>query len=144
MSDRDKASSIGRASDLLRSESLRIYEIAPAASSALESKESLSLSASRRSLPKSSSNEGGGSALYARGLQTEIGITSNGGSAALPEESLAFAAEAERGCELVSLETSAIDGNACPYTWTWVEGDEEDVPNLGALPQARWLFLKES
>ena len=93
-------------------------EIAPAASSALESKESSSLSALERFLPKSSAIEGGGSALYAGGLQTEMGITSNGGSAALPEESLAFAAEAKLGCELGSLGTSAEDGNTFPYTRT--------------------------
>ena len=109
-------------------------EIAPAASSSLESMESSSPKALRRSLPKSSGIEGGGSALYAGGLQTEIGITSNEGSVALSEESLAFVAEAERGCELGALGTSAGDGNACPCTWTWAEGDEEDIPNLGALP----------
>ena len=89
-------------------------EIAPAASSALESKESSSPSAPRRFLLKSSGIEGGGSVLYAGGLQTEIGITSNGGLAALPEESLAFAVEAEGGCELGTLDTSVGDGNACP------------------------------
>ena len=109
-------------------------EIAPAASSALESKESSSPSASRRFLPKSSAIAGGGSTLYAGGLQTEMGITSNGGSVALPEESLALVAEAERGCELGALWTSAKDGDICPCARTWAEGDEEDVPNLGALP----------
>ena len=119
-------------------------EIASGASSALESKESSSPSALGRFLPKSSAIEWGGSVLYAGGLQTEMGITSNGGSVALPKESLAFAAEAERGCELGDLETSIGDGNTCPYTRTWAEGDEEDVPNLGALPQAGWLFSRES
>ena len=83
---------MGRAPDLLRSEFLSMDEIAPAASSALKSKESPSPSASERFLPNFSALEGGGSALYVGGLQTVIGITSNGGSAALPEESLAFAA----------------------------------------------------
>ena len=82
-------------------------EITPAASSTLESKESSSPSAPRRSLLKSSGIERGGSALYAGGFQTEIGITSNGGSAAFPEESLAFGVEVERGCELGALDTSA-------------------------------------
>ena len=109
-------------------------EIAPAASSTLESKESSSPSAPRRSLPKSSGIEGGGSALYEGGLQTEMGITSNGGPIGLPEESLAFAAEAKRGCKLGALDTLDGDGNDCPCTWTWEEGDEEDVPNLVALP----------
>ena len=119
-------------------------KIAPAASSILESKESSSPSASGRFLPKSSAIEGGGSALYAGRLQTKMGITSNGGPAALPEESLAFAIEAERGCELGALGTSTGDGNTYPWTLTWAEGDEEDVPNLGALPQAEWLFSRES
>ena len=111
-------------------------EIAPAASSTLESKEFSSPSALGRFLPKSSAIEGGGSARYAGGLQTKMGITSNGGSAALPEESLAFAAKAERGCEVDALGTSAEDGNTFPYTRTWAEGDEEDAPNIRVLPQA--------
>ena len=110
-------------------------EIAPAASSALESKESSSPSAPIRSLPKSSGIEGGGSALYAGGLQTEIGITFNRGSAALPEESLAFAVEAERSCELGALGTSARDGNACPCTWTWAKGDKKTSPTSGLYPR---------
>ena len=110
-------------------------EIAPATSSALESKESSSPLASGRFLLKSSAIAGGGSTLYAGGLQTEMSITSNGDSTALPEESLALAAEAERGCELGALWTSARDGDTCPCARTWAEGDEEDVPNLGALPQ---------
>ena len=116
----------------------------PATSSALESKESSSPSASGCFLPKSFAIEGGGSALYAGGLQTKMGITSNGGSAALPEESLALAAEAERGCAPGALGTSAGDDDTCPYTWTWEEGDKEDVPNLGTLPQDGWLFSRES
>ena len=44
----------------------------------------------------------------------------------------------------VTLETSAGGGNTCPYTQTWPEGDEEDIPNLGALPQVRWPFSRES
>ena len=95
---------------------MRTNEIAPAASSALENKESSSPSVPKRSLPKSSSIEGGGLVPYVGGLQTKIGITYNGGLAALPEESLAFAAEAERGCELGALSTSTRDGIACPCT----------------------------
>ena len=81
---------MGRAPDLLRLESLRMDEAAPAASSTLKSKESPSPSASERFLPNFSALEGGCSVLYAGGLQTVIGITSNGGSTALPEESLAL------------------------------------------------------
>ena len=134
--DRARASSTGRAPDLLRSESLRMDEITPAASSALESKESPYPQASGRFLPKSSTIEGGGSAFYVGGLQTKRGVTSNGSSVALPEESLVYAVEAERSCELGALGTSAGSGNTCPCTRTWAEGDEEDVPNLKALPQA--------
>ena len=116
----------------------------PAASSALKSKESPSPSASKRFLPNSSSLQGGGSALYAEGLQTVIGITSNEGSAALPEESLAFAAEQERGCELGALGTSTRGSDTCPCTQAWVEGDDEDVPNLGTFPQVGRPFSRES
>ena len=96
--DRAKTSSTGMAPDLLRLESLRMDEITPAASSALESKESSSPSALGRFLPKSFAIEEGGLELYAGGLQNEMGITSNGGLTTLPEESLALIAEAERGC----------------------------------------------
>ena len=119
-------------------------ETALAASSALKRKEFPSPSGSRRFLLNSSALEGGGFALYVGGLQTVIGMTSNGGSAALPEESLAFAAEPERGCELEALGTSAGGGNTCPNTQTWVEGEEEGIPNFGTLPQDGRPFLGES
>ena len=64
-----------------------------------------------------------------------MGITSNGGSAALPEKSLAFVIEQERSCELGALGTSARGGNTCPYTRTWVEGDEEDIPTSRFYPK---------
>ena len=82
MRDRDRASSTGRAPNLLRSESLRMDETAPVASSALKSKESPSPSASGRFLLNSSALEAGGSALYTGGLQTVMGITFNRGSVA--------------------------------------------------------------
>ena len=135
---------MGRTPNLLRSESLRMDETAPATSLALKRKESSSPSASKRFLPNSSALQGGGSTLYAEGLQTVIGITSNGGSTALPEEPLAFAAEPERGWELGALGTSTGGSDTCPYTRAWVEGDDEDVPNLGTLPQAGWPFSRES
>ena len=119
-------------------------ETAPAASSTLKSKESLSPLASGRFLLNSSALEEGGSALYVGGLQTVIGITSNGGSIALPEEPLAFAAEPERGCKLGALGTSAGGGNTCPSTRAWVEGAKEDVPNFGTLPQDGRPFSGES
>ena len=65
-----------------------------------------------------------------------MGLTSNGGSAALPGVSLAFVAEPERGCELGALGTLAGGSDTGPYTRTWVEDDDEDIPNLGTLPQA--------
>ena len=119
-------------------------ETAPAASSALKRKESPSPSALKRFLPNASAFEGGGWALYVGGLQTVIGINSNGGSAALPEESLTFAVEPEWSYELGALGTSAGGSDACPCTRTWVEGDDEDVPNLGTLPQAGQPFSRES
>ena len=109
-------------------------ETTPAASSALKSKESPSPLASGRFPLNSSSLDEGGFALYAGGLQTVIGMTSNGGSAALLNESLAFAVEPERGCELGALGTSDEGGNTFPSTRVWAEGEEEDVPNFGTLP----------
>ena len=73
-----------------------------------------------------------------------IGMTSNGYSAALPEESLAFVAEPERGCELRALGTSVEGDNTYPGTRTWVEGEEEDAPSFRTLPQARRSFSMES
>ena len=109
-------------------------ETASAASSTLESMESPSPSSSKRFLPDSSAFEGEGSALYAGGLQTVIGITSNGGATAFLEESLAFAVEPKRSCKLGALGTLAGGSDTCPCTLVWVEGDDKDVPNLGTLP----------
>ena len=130
-----KASSTGRVPDLLRSKSLRMDETTLAANLVLRSKESPTPLASGGFLLYSSVLEEGGSEPCAEGLQTVIGMTSNGGLAALPEESLPFAAEPERGCELGALRTSAGGGNTCPITWKWVEGEEEDVPNFGTFPR---------
>ena len=73
-----------------------------------------------------------------------IGMTSNGGSAVLPKEFLAFVAEPERGCELGDLETSVGGINTYPCTRTWVEGEEEDVTNFRTLPQDERPFSEES
>ena len=73
-----------------------------------------------------------------------IGMTSNGYSAALPEESFAFTAEPDRGCELRALGTSTKGDNACPGTRMWVEGEEEDAPSFGTLPQVGRSFSTES
>ena len=78
-----------------------------------------------------------------------MGMTANGCSTALPEEPFAFAAEPKRGCELnfafaeepgrgcelKALGTSAGGGNTCPDIRAWVEGEKEDAPNFGTLPQ---------
>ena len=133
-----------RAPDLLRSESLRMDQTAPAASSALKSKESSSPSVSEPFLFNSSALEEGGLTLCAGGFQTVIGMTSNGCLATLPEESFAFAAEPEWGCKLRALGTSAGGNNSCPDTRTWVEGEEEDSPSFGTLPQAGPSFSTES
>ena len=61
-------------------------------------------------------------------------MTPNGGSAALPEESLALATKTERGYELEVLGTSDEGDITCPRTRTWAEGEEEDDPNFGTLP----------
>ena len=130
-SDRVRASSTDRASIFLRSESLRMDETAPAASSAFDSSESSSPSAPKRSLLTSSGIEGGSSVLSSRGFQTEIGITSNGDSVALPEGPLVTAAGEERRRRPVTLGTSAKGGSACPFSWILAEDDGEDAPNLG-------------
>ena len=119
-------------------------ETAPVASSALKRKESPSPSTSGRFPLSSSALDEGGSALYARGLQTVIGMTSNRGLTALPEESLAFAIEPERGYELGALETSDEGDITCPNTRTWAEGEEEDDPNFRTLPQDEQPFIGES
>ena len=117
---------------------------APATSSALRSKELLSPSVSEPFLFNSSALEEGGLTPCVWGFQTVIGMTSNGCSAALPEESFAFATEPERGYKLKALGTSARGDNTCPGTRTWVEGEEEDAPSFGTLPQAERSFSMES
>ena len=73
-----------------------------------------------------------------------IDMTSNDCSAALPEESFAFAVEPEWGCELRALGTSSRGDNTCPSTRTWVEGEEEEALSFGTLPQAGRSFSTES
>ena len=119
-------------------------EIALTASSALESKESSSPSASGRFLPKSFAIAEGGSALYIGGLQTEIGITSNGGTAALPEESLALAAEAKRGCEPGALWTSTEDGNTAPTLGHGRRAMKKTSPTSGSYPRSDGSFQGSS
>ena len=131
---------MGRAPDLLRSESLRMDETAPAASSELRSKESPSPTVSEPFLFNSSALEEGGLTLYTGGFQTVMGMTSNGYSAVFPEESFAFAAEPDRGFELRALGTSIGGDNTCPGTRTWVDREDEDTLSLETLPQAGWSF----
>ena len=119
-------------------------ETAPAASSALRSKESPSPSVSEPFFFNSSALKEDGLTLCAGGFQTVIGMTSNGCSAALPEESFAFTIEPEWGYELRALRTSAGGDNTRPGTRTWLEREEEDAPSFGTLPQAGRSFSTES
>ena len=109
-SDRAKASSTGSAFDLSRSKSLRMDETAPAASSALRSKESPSLPIfySGAFLFNSSTLRGGDLTLSIGGFQTVMGITSNGCSEAPPKRLFAFTTDLEGGCELKTIGASAV------------------------------------
>ena len=84
-----------KVSTFLRSESRRIDETAPAASSALVSSKSSPPSASKRSSPASPRVGGEGEAFCTEGLQIEIGRTFRGSSTAFLEEPLTLAAEDE-------------------------------------------------
>ena len=117
---------------------------APAASSALRSKESPSSPVSEPFLYNSFELEEGGLTLWARGFQTVMGMTASSCSTALPKEPFTFATDLERDCELQALRTSVGGNNICPDVRTWVEGEEEDAPNFGTLPQAGWSFSTES
>ena len=82
-------------------------------------------------------------AFYVEGLQIEIGRTFKGGLAALLKEPLAPIVEDERRCAPATSDTSAIEGNACPLTQTWVcdprsltSDDGTDTPSLRVLPRA--------
>ena len=119
-------------------------EIAPAASSALRSKESPSPPVSEPFLFNSSDLEEGGLTLYAGGFQTVMGMTASGCSIALPEEPFAFATDSERDCKLEALGTSAACSNICPDVQTGVEREEEDTPNFETLPQVGRSFSTES
>ena len=83
---------------------------------------------------------GGGGGVF----QIVMGMTSNGCSTALLEEPFAFAVEPERVYELKALRTLAGGDNTYPDIRAWVEGEEEDAPNFGTLPQAGWSFSTES
>ena len=91
-------------------------ETTPAASSALVSNESSPLLASKRSSPTSPRVGGEGEAFCAEGLQTEIGRTFRGSSAAFHEEPLTPAAEDERRCSPATSDTSAKEDHSCPLT----------------------------
>ena len=71
---------------------------------------------------------------YVGGFQTEIGITSNGDSAALHEGPLVAVVGEERSRGPVTLDTSPRGGSACPFTRILAEDDGQDAPNLGVLP----------
>ena len=125
-----KASSIGSEPDLLRLESLRMEETAPAASSTLRSKDSPSRPVSEPFLFNSSNVKEGGLTLYVGGFQTVMGMTVNGCSTALTEELFAFASDLEWDYELEALGTSTEGGHIFPSIRTRVEGEEEDAPNF--------------
>ena len=94
-------------STFLRSESRRIDDKALAASFAFESNESSSLSCPRCFLPSTLDASEGSSTLCAKGLQTDIGKISRGGSAVLLGGLLVTAARGERSYGPVTSETSA-------------------------------------
>ena len=73
-----------------------------------------------------------------------MGMTANGCSTTLPEESFAFAAEPKWGCELKSLGTSAGGGNTYLDIRAWEEGEKEEALNFGTLPQSERSFSTES
>ena len=106
--DRAKASSTGSALDLLRSESLRMDETAPAVSSALRSKESPYplISDFGSFLLNSSALQDGDLTLFVGGFQTVMGMTASGCSTAPPKGPFTFAADPERGCELKTVGAS--------------------------------------
>ena len=134
---------MGSALDLLRSESLRMDETAPATSSTSRSKESPSPPVSESFLFNSSAFEESGLTLFAGGFQTVMGMIANGCSTALPEGLFAFVANPERGCELKTLGTSARGDSACSGFQTGVDEEEDDAPNFGTLAKAGLSFSVE-
>ena len=92
-------------------------ETAPAASSALRSKESPSSSIfdSGAFLFNSSARRGGDLILSVGGFQTVMGITANGCSANPPKRFFAFEADLEGGCELKTIGASAAGDCARSY-----------------------------
>ena len=142
-SDRAKASTTHKPFTFLRSESRRIDETASAASSALVNSESSPPSAIKRSSPTSPCIRGEGVAFWAEGLQTEIGRTFKGGSAALLllQQRMSDAAHPPPRTPRPNRATPVS------LTRTWVcdprslTGDGgTDAPNFGALPQAGRLL----
>ena len=91
-------------------------EIAPAASSALKSKESSSSPILDFGffLFNSSTLRGGGLALSEGGFQTVIDITSNGCSMAPPKRFFAFTVGLEKGNKLMTTGASATGDGASP------------------------------
>ena len=142
--ERAKASSTGSTLDLLRSESLRMDETTPTASSTLGRKESPSPPVSESVIFNPSALGEGGPTLFAGGFQTVRGMTANGCSTAQPEGPFAFAENPERGYELKTLGASAEGDSACSGFRTWVDGEEEDAPNFGTLTEAGRSLSTES
>ena len=73
-----------------------------------------------------------------------MGMTASSCSTTLLEEPFAFAADPERDCEFEALRTSDGGDNFFPGILAWVEGEEEDAPNFGTLPQAGLPFSTDS
>ena len=118
-------------------------ETAPAASFALDNNESLSSSAPSDPFHVLRHQRRELSALCRR-IPNEIGITSNGGSAALLEEPLVIVVREERSRGLVTLGTSARGDSAWPHHPDLAEDDGEDAPNLGVLPPTERLLSGEA
>ena len=143
--DRAKASSTGNAFDISRSESLRMDETAPAASSALRSKESPSLSIfdSGSFLFNSSALLESDLTLFFGGFQTVRGMTANGCSTTPPKRLFPFAVDLEWGCELETVGASARGDCARSDFQIGADREDEDAPNFGTLAKTGRSFSAE-
>ena len=117
-------------------------EIAPAARSALKSKESPSslIFYSEAFFFNFSARRGGDLTLSVGGFQTVMGITANGCSADPSKRFFAFAKDLEGGCELKTIGASAADDYASSGLRTEEVGD---APNFGTLAKTGRSFLVE-
>ena len=130
--DMARASSTGSTFDHLRSESLRMDETAPVASSALRSRESPSptLFDSGSFLSDSFALREGDLTLLVSGFQTVMGTITNGCPTASPKGFFTLAAELERGYVLKVVGASDGGEGARSGFRTCVDGEDEDAPNF--------------